>query len=175
MRPSPFKPRGETLVAAVDRTVRVAKPAPKDQPPPRDGLEWLAAKKKLNARQLKEARRYRDAFRDAGELSMKSCLDIQEGGRGTAGPGQYLEVGVLTMTQARRDLFVMRFAVLRGQAEVLTVMDGVCGVGWTPRDLAGGDKHKARDLEVVLGVALDLLVAYRAEQEALAAASSTRA
>jgi hypothetical protein len=52
--------------------------------------------------------------------------------------------------------------VLRGQVDMLTVMDGVCGQGYTLRYLAGGDKHRAAELLVALRLALDMLVAYRA-------------
>lgn len=138
----------------------------------RDGLIWLQRKGGFGPAQVREALAYRAAFTDAGELSMKSCLDVREGGHGAAGPGMYFDAGVVSMTTARRFLWVARFTVLRGQVDLLTVMDGICGQGWTARDLAGGDKHRARDLEVVLRVALDLMVAHRAALEAEATAKA---
>jgi len=126
---------------------------------PRDGLAWLVKKRRLNAAQAREAMLYRQGFRDAGEVTMRSCLDVGVGGGQAVG---LPDATVLSMTQARRDLFVARYTVLRGQVDMLTVMDGVSGHGYTLRALAGGDHHRASELEVALKLALDMLVAYRA-------------
>ncbi len=153
------------------KVVKVA-PAKVEDEIDRDGLAWMAKKKRLNVTQLAEAMFYRNNFRDAGELSMKSCLDVVEGGRGAAGAGMYFDGGVVTMTTARRHLLVARFQVLRGQIDMLTVMDGICGLGRTARYLASGDQQRAREMEAILRVALDLLVAHRALEEAVAAAKA---
>jgi hypothetical protein len=154
------------------REVKVSSEPP--APIERDGLVWLAKKKRLSLSQLAEAMAYRNAYRDAGELSMKSCLNVGAGVGGQAGPGDIADRAVVSMTTARRELFVARYQVLRGQVDMLSVMDGVCGVGWTVRDLAAGDQVRARELEAVLKVALDLLVAHRMVDEAVEAARALK-
>lgn len=150
---TPRKVKGAAVVRAS------AAPRPEPEPCDRDGLVWLQQKRRLTTGQLREAFLYRAAFRDAGEVSLKSALEAEGGaGYGPASPSP-----IVSATSARRELLVVRFQVLRGQGEMITVMDGVCGCGHTPRALAGGDKHKARDFETILRVALDLLLAFRAE------------
>ncbi|HEY3694078.1 hypothetical protein [Phenylobacterium sp.] len=150
--PAPRHPR----VGEAGQGVRVsADPAP---PADRDGLVWLGEKKRLTPDQLKAAFHYRDAFRDAGEVSLKSALDVGVGG---GGYGPATPSPLVSLTTARRALLVIRYQVLRGQVDMLTVMDGVCGAGHTLRGLAGGDKHRARDLEILLKAALDQVVAFR--------------
>jgi hypothetical protein len=151
--------RFEYLTSDVERPgVKVAARTPKPSP---DGLVWLQGRKRLSAAQLLEAWEYRRLFRDAGDLSMKSQIGALLDARGGGAGGADLQTSIVGTTAARRRLFILRHQVLRTQTDMLTVMDGVCGVGHTLRDLAGGDKHRARDLEVILGVALDLLAAHR--------------
>jgi hypothetical protein len=131
----------------------------------RDGLEWLAAKKRLSAEQLAEGFRYRGLFRDAGPVAMRSCLDVGAGG-GSAGPKGYVDIVLVASADARAELDLIRALVLRGQSEMLTVMDGVCGLGWTVRALAGGDQGRARELEALLRAALDQVIAWRGAKKA---------
>jgi hypothetical protein len=135
----------------------------------RDGLAWLIKKHRLNGAQQREAMLYRQGFRDAGEVTMRSCLNVGVGGGETVG---LPDAAVFAMTQARRAIFIARYQVLRGQVDMLTVMDGVCGHGYTLRYLAGGDRHRADVLEVALKLALDLLVAFRAGPPAHAASAA---
>ncbi|MBI1405694.1 MAG: hypothetical protein GC145_06165 [Caulobacter sp.] len=123
--------------------------------PRRDGLEWLKDKKRLTGDRYVQALRFRRAYRDGGGISIKSSADVGVGG-GSPGP-RHFEGAMTSHTQAQRDLFHMRWVVLRGQADMVIVMDAVCGLGWTLRDLAGGDWKRAGELEVALKVALDLL------------------
>ncbi|WP_337186594.1 hypothetical protein [Phenylobacterium sp.] len=147
----PQHPARDEVLARAARTT----PA-KTEPEMRDGLQWLIDKGRLTAAQRVVAGRYRDGYRDAGEVSTRSCLDASVGGGGVAlSP-------VEAMSDARRQMFVWRYAVLRGQVDMLTVLDGVCGAGHTVRYLAGGDQGRARELEAVLKVALDMLVAFEA-------------
>ncbi|MFN4176437.1 hypothetical protein [Phenylobacterium sp.] len=126
----------------------------------RDGLEWLARKGRLSARRKAAAYAYRAAYRDASGPSLKSCL---EGGLGGGfAPGDVAQADLAAMAQAKRRLFAFRWLALGGQDDLVTVMDGVCGVGHTLRELAGGGsddqvKARARVLEAVLMVALDLI------------------
>ena len=76
---------------------------------------------------------------------------------------------VTDVITAKRELFVMRWQVLGGQTDMLTVMDGVCAGGMTLRKLGGGGDRKALALEAVLMVALDLVVRHRAPPRANAA------
>jgi len=140
----------------------VVKSAGRDLPiEKRDGLEWLSQKRRLSDEQLVEANAYRALYRDAGEVAMRSCLDVGAGGGGV-GPKAYADAVLVASTNARRELQAIRGVVLRNQVEMLTVMDGVCGLGWTVRALAGGDQGRARELEALLRCALDLVAAWRA-------------
>lgn len=128
----------------------------------RDGLAWLVRKKRLSVEQRVAAYKYQAAFRDAGEeAAIKSSLGdgLQEVHTAPGSRDGHATTLVLGAVQAKRELFRMRFEILRGQTDMLTVMDGVCGVGWSPRELANGNGHKANELETVLRVALDLIAA----------------
>lgn len=134
--------------------------AAKDVPTERDGLKWLLDRNRLTPIQAREARGYREDFRDAAAagVTIKSGLDFQEGrstGSAPAGPAGHI-VGHL---DAQRRLFRKRFEVLQGQATALELLDGVCGRGLTLTTLAGGDDRMAKAYELVLKVALDMLAA----------------
>lgn len=122
----------------------------------RDGLQWLRTRRKLTPHQLSAALEYRTAFRLSAMdgPTIKSGLDIQEGhGAGPDGP-----VGrIISETDAKRRLFVMRYVVLCGQGDMLNVVDGVCGNGLTLRELAGNSGPKTMVMEALLKVALDML------------------
>lgn len=159
--------RYEFLTSQADRpTPRVASPPAK---PPTDGLEWLQRKKRLTPSQLLEGWAYRALYRDAGPLSMKSQLGgLDSPGGGGDGTGYALQTAIVGTEDARRELFVLQHHVLRSQPDLITVMDGVCGIGHTLRMLAGGEQIRAAELEAVLRVALDLLVAAREAARAAA-------
>lgn len=137
----------------------------------RDGLDWLARKGRLTPARKAAGLHYRDALRDAGGAMIKSSLDIREGGASSTGEARLAEV-----TEAKRELFVLRWVVLGGQGDLLTVMDGVCGVGHTLRQLAEGStpdqvKDRAKVLEAVLMVGLDLVAAHLAARNGCAEAA----
>jgi hypothetical protein len=142
----------------------------------RDGLDWLQRKGKLTLRQRLAAELYRKAYREAGDLSVKSSLNIVEGGPGAGGGGMaHAAAGTAT---AKRALFVLRWQVLGGQLDLLTVCDGICGLGHTPRSLAGGDgtdrtKRRQAVLEAVLMVALDLIAKAQDERVKAGVAAAT--
>jgi hypothetical protein len=124
----------------------------------RDGLAWLIGKKRLTPERARQAQRYRDAFRNGAGVAMKSSAATWTStGGGTPGSRDGHDTALCGSVAASRDLFVMRWQVLKGQAEMLIVMDAVCGIGHTLRDLAGGQWQRAGELEAVLKVALDLL------------------
>ncbi len=126
----------------------------------RDGLMWLRQKKRLLTDQLASAFWVSDLIRDAGDVALRSCLD-DAGGGGSATARS--PSPIVSQTSAKRELLVVRWVVLRGQADMILVVDGVCGARHTLRYLAGGDKHRARDLEVALKLALDQISAFRKE------------
>lgn len=128
----------------------------------RDGLDWLVRKNKITLRQRLAGEYYRRCFRDAGDLSVKSCLNVVEGGPGPGRGGAGLQGALAGNTAAKRALFELRWLVLGGQDDLVTVCDGICGVGHTPRSLAGGDgsdasKRRQAVLEATLCIALDLV------------------
>lgn len=146
-----------------EAVVRVAAAPKKDEEMDgRDGLMWLKQKNRLKADQLKAALWCSDRLRDAGEVALRSCL---EAGVGGGRPDQSSPSPLVSMTTAKRELFVLRFQVLRGQKDMILVIEGVCGARHTLRYLAGGDKHKARDLEMALRLALDLVAAWLKEPD----------
>jgi hypothetical protein len=150
----PVKPRDGERAGEVRASAEVV-----EIPLDRDGMLWLINRNRLNPGQVKQARAYRADFRDAEASgpNLRSCLNITEGGvgsRASDGPGTQ----VIRNLDAQRRLFVSRFVILRGQADLLEVLDAVCGRGLTLRDLAGGRTPQAMVLEKLLKVALDQLV-----------------
>lgn len=148
----PRRAKGEAVV-------RVGAPLVPAAEPDRDGLEWLARKRRITVAQYREGLRFRAGFLAAPEVGLRSCLDVQEGGSG--GRGQGTLAPVEAMTAARAEMLVICYEVLRGQDDMLTVMRGVCGLSRTVRALADGDRRRADQLEVALRLALDLVVGWR--------------
>ena len=124
---------------------------------PRDGLQWLSSRKRLTARQVKAGVSYRTWFRDAGGPALKSSLNVIEGG---GGPGSRLPPALEGLTDAKSRLFRVRHQVLKGQPDMVTVLDAVCGVGLRLTELAGDDRHRVKEFEAVLRIALDLIAAH---------------
>lgn len=127
-------------------------------PPPqdRDGLLWLIKKKRLTPTQISTAKQWRDAVRDAQGVSIRSCIDDSASGVGSA-PWLRLQSAYVASAASKAWLEQARSEILRGQVDMLTVMDGVCGAGRTLRELTGGNDRRAGELEAVLKVALDLI------------------
>jgi len=161
LKPSRYAAAG----AAASRPV-VARESKEAGPLKREGIEWLVKRNRLNPRRLAAARFYRDRFMNADGVSLKSCIDPTSTG-GAAGPGIHADAGTVSLTQAKRDLFTIRYTLLAGQHDMLTVMDGVCGVGHTLRELAGGSQIQAATLEAVLMVALDLVARWLDTRDAV--------
>ena len=150
MRPSPFKKQRPDEVLAAK--VRLAAPAPKVEEVQRDGLEWLIKRRKAKFTPARQAAAwfYRDAFRAVGGVPIASTL----GSSARTPP-------MIHCLDASSTLFILRSKVLCGQDDMLTVMDGLVGLGYTLRTLAGGDSYVATALECVLYVALDLVENWR--------------
>lgn len=123
----------------------------------RDGLQWLIEKRRITPSQHRAALSYRTAFRETDGATISSCLGALDRVDTSAVGFGYIMASHVT---AQRTLFVLRYHVLLGQSDMLTVMDGVVGVGHTLRYLAGGDGHRAKALELILRVSLDLLHAH---------------
>lgn len=149
---APRIPKGEAVVRVA------ASPVRDEEMDGRDGLAWLKQKGRITALQLKAAMWCSDLIRDAGEVALPSCLEVSGCGGSAGGPSPS---PIVSRTDAKRHLFVVRYQVLRGQPHMLMVIDGICGARHTLRYLAGGDKHRARDLETILKIALDLVAEFR--------------
>lgn len=163
--------RFKLLTSGAGRPAATVAKAPAAGDLDRDGLDWLKRKGRLTPRRTQAAELYRRAFRNADGPSVKSCLDVTVGG----GTGR-VEAVLVGSAAAKRELFALRWVVLGGQEDLLTVCDAVCGVGHTLRALAGDDgsdrsKRRQAALEAVLMVALDL-IARRQDAEADAGARS---
>lgn len=129
------------------------------------GLDWLARKGRISARQKAAGERYGALYRRAArDGAIRSTLDVSPGGGGPAGPGAREEV--LLMAAEGSAQAAARLAALRtrlwNQPQLVTACDLVCGRELTPREAASGERAVIA-LEAVLGVALDLL-AGEAEQ-----------
>jgi hypothetical protein len=165
---APAAPRHPKAVDEA-KVVRVAKVKDAGEPIDRDGLIWPYKKKRITAAQAKEGFHYRDLFRSAagGEAPIPSNIPTGKVGGGQQG-GLPFSDG-FNDAAAKLALFVVRWHVLLGQADLLLVMDGVCGVGHTVRYLAGGNQVRAAQLEAALRIALDMMSAARkAKEDALA-------
>lgn len=146
--------RGEALIGPAARGPRAA---PYRRQP---GLEWLAAKGRINAPAKAAGERYGAAFRRArlDEAALPSSLNphIRTGHVIGPDPAQVLARGEATAAAARRLADYRRR--LLGQPDLIAACDLVCGHEKTPREAAGPDRDAIR-LEAVLKVALDILAA----------------
>lgn len=155
--------RQEVIDAWNTQTRGLEKPQPKvgakgGPNPDEDGLHRLVRKKRLTADQMRAASSLRSLAKLA-ELAggpAKSCLDIGVGGgQGTGLPVHDGEA--INALAAKRELFRLRWTVLKGEPEMMVVLDGIVVAGHTTMKLAGGDQQRARELEAVLRVALNML------------------
>jgi hypothetical protein len=121
------------------------------------GLEWLALKGRVTARQKQAGEAYGALYRRAGvSTNIGSSLEVQPSGGLSAGPSLALLLKMAAgraraeaeLTELRRRLF--------GQSDLVSVCDLICGQELTPREAGGGDREAAR-IEAVLKVALDIL------------------
>lgn len=152
--------RYEFLIQAPERADTTPRLVREIRTPERDGLDWLRQKKRLNPRRFKAGLTYREWFRDAGGPAIKSGLNVVEGGPGL---GMGLPLALEGMTDAKARLFRVRHVVLKGQPDMVLVLDAVCGTRQTLMSLANGNGHRANELEAVLMVALDLVAAHLEE------------
>jgi hypothetical protein len=130
------------------------KPRIVNQEPPiviRDGLDWLKRKKRLkDPRRIKAADLYRKAYREAGDVSIPSCLGTLD----RVDHGAVAGFVAVAREDGKRLLLHLR-NIVRAQPDLLTALDGICGIGWTPLELAGGNDRRARNLETALYIGLD--------------------
>jgi hypothetical protein len=121
------------------------------------GLDFLAAKGRIDAAAKSAGERYGWAYRRVKlETPIRSTLDVRAG-RGappTAPLAEIIAHGEGTEL-ARRKLGEFR-ARLSRQADLVAACDLICGEEKTPREAAGGERDAGR-LEAVLKVALDIL------------------
>lgn len=141
---------------AAPREIKVAKGGPDAR---EDGLDRLAKSKRsrLDPDRLAQAYRYRRLGRLAQLIggSIRSCLNDTPGGGADGLPKS--DAGMAHAVDAKRELLRLRAMVLRGEEDMITVLDAVCLNGMTITTLAGGDGNRGRELMAVLKVALQLL------------------
>jgi hypothetical protein len=165
---TPAKPRLRAVATGARNDERAAEARPVADAEPRDGLTWLVKKKRLNRLEQWESYRFRAGFREDGDgvLGSPSCLEFSTGG---TGGGSGVQAALVAITDARREYLYIVGHVLRGVDDLRTVMDGVCGRGYTLRQLAGGNQLRQAMLENSLHIALALIMAWRADMKARAA------
>lgn len=152
----------ETVALSRARGQAIAEPAAKRQrvcaqPYRRQtGLEWLAAKGRIDAAAKAAGERYGWVYRRVkSEKPIPSTLaERVRGAFVTPDVAEVLAHGEGT-EHARRRLGEFRRRLLR-QPDLVAACDLVCGEEKTPREAAGGDRDAGR-LEAVLKVALDIL------------------
>jgi hypothetical protein len=148
--------RGEALIGPSHHT-RGPRATPYRRQP---GLDWLAAKGRIDSRTKAAGERYGAAFRRAryAESTLPSSLKphIRTGRFTGPDPAEVMARGEVTAAAARRLAEYRRR--LSGQADLIAACDLVCGEEKTPREAAGPDRDAIR-LEAVLKVALDILAA----------------
>lgn len=135
--------------------VKVAKPDAREE---EDGLARLEKRcKRFTAERRRWAYHYRAEGRiaEADIAGMRSCVDFSVGAGG--GVADLQTYTLARAVDAKRAMLRMRYEALRGQPDLIMVMDGVCLRGLTTRRLAGGDGIRALELESLLMVALDLI------------------
>ncbi|MDP1738902.1 MAG: hypothetical protein Q8L23_15855 [Caulobacter sp.] len=122
-----------------------------------DGLVRLVRKGRLSPDQKAQAVRWRRLSRLAQLCAGPVKMANYDGVGGGRDHDLKADGALAEALAAKRELFELRWIVLRGEDEMLTVLDGVCVGGHTVRALAGGDGPRAMVLEAVLKVALNLL------------------
>jgi hypothetical protein len=160
--------RNDAAREAAGATVKTTGAVQPDHAPDRDGLMWLVDKRRrrITQAQCREGLHYRDLFRvvEPGAAIKSSIESLGMGGGGGKGSPVALG-GSFEDSQAKLELHVIREHLFGGQEDLKTVMDGVCGHGWTLRYLAGRNQMRAAELEQALRIALDLMVGNRALKE----------
>ena len=120
------------------------------------GLDWLAGKGRITARQKAAGESYGACFRRAGSApTMSSTLEVQPGGF-SGGPSLGLVLRQAAGRQRAEAELAGYRARLFGQSDLVTVCDLICGQELTPREAGDGDRDAAR-IEAVLKVALDIM------------------
>jgi hypothetical protein len=122
------------------------------------GLEWLAAKGRIDAAAKAAGERYGWAYRRAkAEQSIPSTLGDRLRGEFLApdiaevlAEGERTDLARKKLGEFRRRLFV--------QPDLVAACDLICGEEKTPREAAVGEREVAQ-LEALLKVALDILAA----------------
>jgi hypothetical protein len=156
----------ETVALSRARGQAIAEPTPKRhracaQPYRRQsGLEWLAAKGRIDAQARAAGERYGWAYRRAKmEKPIPSTLDDRVRGPFVAPSLEAVLAHGEGTELARRKLSDLRRRLCR-QPDLVAACDQICGEEKTPREAAAGEREVAQ-LEAVLKVALDILVGAR--------------
>lgn len=156
---TPAKPR--VVASAEAHVVRVAAEPPPKIEQDRDGFVFLS-RKRLSPAQVKAGIYYRDLFRFVALYTgadVKDSIERLMTSGGGAGGGVVLNGTSFTASAARAELFRLRWVVSGGQVDVLSALDGVCGIGHTLLFLAGGKRQREEQLMQSLRIGLDLVAA----------------
>lgn len=127
----------------------------------KSGLEWLLAKKRLGTTEETLARfdagaRYGSDYRQAHDISVKSCMANMEG---RVDGGGIHDTSPPSMVAAQHRVTQANILALRSYKGMIGVTVAVCGQGLTLMEFAG-DREGAERAEATLLVALDLLDAH---------------
>lgn len=148
----------ETVALSRARGAAITQPrGPRANPYIRQsGLEWLAAKGRIDATAKAAGDRYGAVYRRAkAEQPIASTLEVTPGGGPTTPDLRAVLARAEGAEVARRRLAEFRRRLWR-QPDLVAACDLICGEEKTPREAAGGDRDATR-LEAVLKVALDIL------------------
>lgn len=121
------------------------------------GLQWLAAKNRLNKTQKVAGEAYGVKYRAdlmGGADPLRSCLDISPRGGGSGipiTPGETLA----WIAESRTHLAAAR-AELGYHSGMVAVCDLICGQQLTPREITA-DQREAAEIETTLRLSLDRL------------------
>lgn len=119
----------------------------------RHGLLWLIQKGRLTPTRRTSGQRWSDDYSLVRTDGLRSCLNDNDGGGGTADQ-PHDEKRVAAMQRLDRARYHIGCAT--GSRRLADLLDAVCGRGETLRSLARGDKDQAERLEVELMIALDM-------------------
>jgi len=122
------------------------------------GLDWLAQKGRITARQKSAGRKYGEDYRIcqvAGMEPLRSCLNDQPGS-GTGGIG----LSMASYELEAKERFALAQGALSYHPDMVGACDLICGRDFTPWEVIahfGGGQRDAERITNTLKIALDLL------------------
>ncbi|PLR28136.1 hypothetical protein SGCZBJ_03770 [Caulobacter zeae] len=123
-------------------------------PSTRDGFLWLVKKGRVTPHRRDAGQRYGELYARARGDSIKSALNDNVGGRAGDSPADARLRAVFDLDAA--NLHIYRAMGEAHGRRLVALLEAVCGIGTTLREVAGGDDRKAAILEADLMTALDM-------------------